>query len=143
MFCYFCEIFPVFIIINQHFNHVRCATIAPLLLFTLSGSYISKLTLCHLVQADTQLLQTVWTVIPPIAILLPGTAALPELQQICQYLGDLRDHLTTLQKESELQGQWCHVGYVLDFLLFRIYLLLISCYALVIISMWCIWISQT
>uniref|UniRef100_A0A8C7WPG4 5-hydroxytryptamine receptor 3A n=1 Tax=Oryzias sinensis TaxID=183150 RepID=A0A8C7WPG4_9TELE len=46
-------------------------------------------------------------------------------------------------KESELQEQWCHVGYVLDFLLFRIYLLLISCYALVIITMWCIWISQS
>ncbi|XP_034738061.1 5-hydroxytryptamine receptor 3A-like [Etheostoma cragini] len=70
-------------------------------------------------------------------------AALPELQQICQYLGDLRAHLTSLQKESELQGQWCHVGYVLDLLLFRIYLLLISCYALVIICMWCIWIHQT
>uniref|UniRef100_A0A3Q1ELR0 5-hydroxytryptamine receptor 3A-like n=1 Tax=Acanthochromis polyacanthus TaxID=80966 RepID=A0A3Q1ELR0_9TELE len=66
----------------------------------------------------------------------------PELQQICQYLGDLRGHLTSLQKESELQDQWCHVGYVLDFLLFRIYLLLITCYALVIISMWCVWISQ-
>ncbi|KAI3368242.1 hypothetical protein L3Q82_007963 [Scortum barcoo] len=63
------------------------------------------------------------------------TAAPPELQQICQYLGHLRDHLTSLEKESELQGQWCHVGYVLDFLLFRIYLLLISCYALVIICM--------
>uniref|UniRef100_A0A3P9HXP3 5-hydroxytryptamine (serotonin) receptor 3A n=1 Tax=Oryzias latipes TaxID=8090 RepID=A0A3P9HXP3_ORYLA len=66
----------------------------------------------------------------------------PELQQICQYLQDLRSHLTSLKKESELQEQWCHVGYVLDFLLFRIYLLLISCYALVIITMWCIWISQ-
>ncbi|XP_071342811.1 5-hydroxytryptamine receptor 3A-like [Trachinotus anak] len=72
-----------------------------------------------------------------------GIAALPELQQICQYLGDLRAHLISLQKESELQDQWCHVGYVLDFLLFRIYLLLISCYALVIICMWCIWISQS
>uniref|UniRef100_A0A3B4XV04 5-hydroxytryptamine receptor 3A n=1 Tax=Seriola lalandi dorsalis TaxID=1841481 RepID=A0A3B4XV04_SERLL len=82
-------------------------------------------------------------VISPITILLPGIAALPELQQICQYLGDLRAHLTSLQKESELQGQWCHIGYVLDFLLFRIYLLLISCYALVIISMWCVWISQS
>ncbi|KAF7667213.1 hypothetical protein LDENG_00071980 [Lucifuga dentata] len=69
--------------------------------------------------------------------------AVPELQQICQHLGDLRAHLTSLQKESELQEQWCHVGYVLDFLLFRIYLLLISCYALVIICMWCIWINQT
>uniref|UniRef100_A0A3B5ADA4 5-hydroxytryptamine receptor 3A-like n=1 Tax=Stegastes partitus TaxID=144197 RepID=A0A3B5ADA4_9TELE len=72
-----------------------------------------------------------------------SAAAPPELQQICQYLGDLRLHLTSLQKESELQDQWCHVGYVLDFLLFRIYLLLITCYALVIISMWCVWISQS
>ncbi|XP_068599610.1 5-hydroxytryptamine receptor 3A [Brachionichthys hirsutus] len=70
-------------------------------------------------------------------------ASLPELQQICQYLGDLRSHLVSLQEESKLQDQWCHVGYVLDFLLFRIYLLLISCYALVIISMWCVWITQT
>ncbi|KAM6921234.1 5-hydroxytryptamine receptor 3A-like [Xenentodon cancila] len=72
-----------------------------------------------------------------------GAASLPELQQICQYLRDLRDHLTSLQKESGLQEQWCHVGYVLDVLLFRIYLLLISCYAMVIITMWCIWITQS
>ncbi|XP_028259739.1 uncharacterized protein LOC114434618 [Parambassis ranga] len=64
-----------------------------------------------------------------------GSTAPPELQQICHYLRDLRNHLTSLQKESELQDQWCHVGYVLDYLLFRIYLLLITFYALVIISM--------
>lgn len=81
--------------------------------------------------------------VPPAAIPLQSTAAAPELQQICQDLSDLRAHLTSLQKESELQDQWCHVGYVLDFLLFRIYLLLISCYALVIITMWCVWIRQS
>lgn len=70
-------------------------------------------------------------------------ADVPELRQICQDVGELRAHLSALQKESELQDLWCHVGYVLDFLLFRIYLLLITCYALVIIYMWCIWISQT
>uniref|UniRef100_A0A667X3Z0 5-hydroxytryptamine (serotonin) receptor 3A n=1 Tax=Myripristis murdjan TaxID=586833 RepID=A0A667X3Z0_9TELE len=58
-------------------------------------------------------------------------------------LSELRAHLTSLQQDSERQDQWCHVGYILDFLLFRIYLLLISCYALVIICMWCIWIHQT
>uniref|UniRef100_A0A668W471 Neurotransmitter-gated ion-channel transmembrane domain-containing protein n=1 Tax=Oreochromis aureus TaxID=47969 RepID=A0A668W471_OREAU len=50
---------------------------------------------------------------------------------------------SSLQKESQLLHQWCHVGYVLDFLLFRIYLLLISCYAMVIVTMWCIWITQS
>ncbi|XP_010777555.1 5-hydroxytryptamine receptor 3A-like [Notothenia coriiceps] len=84
-----------------------------------------------------------YTQIPPITALLPGAASIPELKQICQYLGDLRGHLISLQKENELTDQWCQVGYVLDFLLFRVYLLLISCYAVVIICMWCVWISQT
>ncbi|CAL8309713.1 unnamed protein product [Lota lota] len=70
-------------------------------------------------------------------------ADVPELRQICQDVGQLRAHLTALQKEGELQDVWCHVGYVLDFLLFRVYLLLISFYALVIIYMWCIWVRQT
>lgn len=74
---------------------------------------------------------------------LPDISSLPELQQICQYLAELRAHLVSLQKESQLLDQWCHVGYVLDFLLFRIYLLIISCYAMVIVTMWCIWITQT
>ncbi|XP_054645682.1 5-hydroxytryptamine receptor 3A-like [Dunckerocampus dactyliophorus] len=71
-----------------------------------------------------------------------GTAAVAQLQQICQHLSELRAHVISAQKESELHERWCHVGYVLDFLLFRIYLLLISCYAVVIISMWCVWISH-
>ncbi|XP_061681191.1 5-hydroxytryptamine receptor 3A [Syngnathoides biaculeatus] len=70
-----------------------------------------------------------------------GSTVMAELQQICEHLSELRAHLSSVQKENELQEQWCHVGYVLDFLLFRIYLLLISCYGLVIISMWCIWIN--
>ncbi|KAJ7993466.1 hypothetical protein DPEC_G00272720 [Dallia pectoralis] len=67
---------------------------------------------------------------------------LPELRVICQHLGDLRAHLLSQQKEDVLLEQWCHVGYVLDFLLFRIYLIIISCYAMVIVCMWCIWIRQ-
>uniref|UniRef100_A0A3B4XG28 5-hydroxytryptamine receptor 3A-like n=1 Tax=Seriola lalandi dorsalis TaxID=1841481 RepID=A0A3B4XG28_SERLL len=44
----------------------------------------------------------------------------------------------SLRKESELQGQWCHIGYVLDFLLFRIYLLKYNVHALLLVSMSCI-----
>lgn len=78
--------------------------------------------------------------IPPAC---PGAAVLPELQQTCRYLDQLHGHFASLQMESELRDQWCHVGYILDFLLFRIYLLLICCYALVIVFMWCVWISQS
>uniref|UniRef100_A0AAY4DUH7 5-hydroxytryptamine receptor 3A-like n=1 Tax=Denticeps clupeoides TaxID=299321 RepID=A0AAY4DUH7_9TELE len=75
---------------------------------------------------------------------VPGIAlqAVPELIQICKDVSVMRSHLSSLQKEEELQDQWCHVGYVLDFLLFRIYLMLISFYAFVIICMWCIWFNQ-
>uniref|UniRef100_A0A3B4CET9 5-hydroxytryptamine (serotonin) receptor 3A n=1 Tax=Pygocentrus nattereri TaxID=42514 RepID=A0A3B4CET9_PYGNA len=68
-----------------------------------------------------------------------GGVAVPELVEICADLRAMRSHLNVLQREEKLQDQWCHVGYILDFLLFRIYLVIITCYALVIISMWCIW----
>uniref|UniRef100_A0A672YIV4 Neurotransmitter-gated ion-channel transmembrane domain-containing protein n=1 Tax=Sphaeramia orbicularis TaxID=375764 RepID=A0A672YIV4_9TELE len=72
----------------------------------------------------------------------PANPTAPQPPTITEYVQDLRLHLASVQREGDLQNQWCHVGYVLDFLLFRVYLLLISCYALIIISMWCIWISQ-
>uniref|UniRef100_A0A672N2C0 Neurotransmitter-gated ion-channel transmembrane domain-containing protein n=1 Tax=Sinocyclocheilus grahami TaxID=75366 RepID=A0A672N2C0_SINGR len=70
------------------------------------------------------------------------TLDVPELRQISQDLRDMNTYLSILRKEDHLQNQWCHVGYILDFLLFRIYLLIIIGYALVIICMWCIWMNQ-
>ncbi|XP_058257344.1 5-hydroxytryptamine receptor 3A-like [Hemibagrus wyckioides] len=68
--------------------------------------------------------------------------SVPELVEISECVRVIRDHLTMLQREEALQDEWCHVGYVLDFLLFRVYLMLITCYAFVIIFMWCIWMYQ-
>uniref|UniRef100_A0A3Q3A6U0 5-hydroxytryptamine (serotonin) receptor 3A n=1 Tax=Kryptolebias marmoratus TaxID=37003 RepID=A0A3Q3A6U0_KRYMA len=50
-----------------------------------------------------------------------------------------------LESSNGTTGPWViqPIRYVLDYLLFRIYLLLITCYAMVIITMWCIWISQS
>ncbi|XP_067272540.1 5-hydroxytryptamine receptor 3A isoform X2 [Pseudorasbora parva] len=75
---------------------------------------------------------------------VPGSMTLdvPELRQISQDLREMNSYLTILRKEDHLQNQWCHVGYILDFLLFRIYLLILTGYALVIICMWCIWMNQ-
>uniref|UniRef100_A0A673GV40 Neurotransmitter-gated ion-channel transmembrane domain-containing protein n=1 Tax=Sinocyclocheilus rhinocerous TaxID=307959 RepID=A0A673GV40_9TELE len=61
------------------------------------------------------------------------TLDVPELRQISQDLREMNTYLSILRKEDHLQNQWCHVGYILDFLLFRIYLLIITGYALVII----------
>ncbi|KAF4083067.1 hypothetical protein AMELA_G00135780 [Ameiurus melas] len=66
----------------------------------------------------------------------------PELVEISECVRAIRAHLTMLQREEALQDEWCHVGYVLDFLLFRVYLMLITFYAFVIIFMWCIWMYQ-
>uniref|UniRef100_A0A3B4CI49 5-hydroxytryptamine receptor 3A n=1 Tax=Pygocentrus nattereri TaxID=42514 RepID=A0A3B4CI49_PYGNA len=74
-----------------------------------------------------------------VLVCVSGGVAVPELVEICADLRAMRSHLNVLQREEKLQDQWCHVGYILDFLLFRIYLVIITCYALVIISMWCIW----
>ncbi|KAL0159388.1 hypothetical protein M9458_043113, partial [Cirrhinus mrigala] len=70
------------------------------------------------------------------------TLDVPELRQISQDLREMNNYLSILRKEDHLQNQWCHVGYILDFLLFRVYLLIITGYALVIICMWCIWMNQ-
>ncbi|XP_023686336.2 5-hydroxytryptamine receptor 3A [Paramormyrops kingsleyae] len=72
----------------------------------------------------------------------PLPLSVPELVQISADLHVMRTHLSSLQKEDALHEQWRHVGYVLDFLLFRIYMLIISLYALVIIVMWCVWYRQ-
>lgn len=70
------------------------------------------------------------------------TLDMPELRQISKDLREMHSYLSILRREDQLQDQWCHVGYILDFLLFRIYLLIITGYALVIICMWCIWMNQ-
>ncbi|MGH0190777.1 UNVERIFIED_CONTAM: hypothetical protein FKN15_050052 [Acipenser sinensis] len=69
---------------------------------------------------------------------LPPLAS-PELQQICRDLGMVRAHIDSLRLQQDLVEEWIHVGYILDYLLFRVYLVLITLYALVITCMWCIW----
>lgn len=86
---------------------------------------------------------THFSCVPAVSGSLPALAMpMPELSQICQDVNVIRSHISELQRESAMQDQWCHVGYILDFLLFRTYLFLITCYAFVIICMWCIWINQ-
>ncbi|RXN13592.1 5-hydroxytryptamine receptor 3A-like protein [Labeo rohita] len=70
------------------------------------------------------------------------TLDVPELRQISQDLREMNTYLSILRKEDHLQNQWCHVGYILDIVLFRVYLFIITGYALVIICMWCIWMNQ-
>ncbi|TRZ00011.1 hypothetical protein DNTS_022351, partial [Danionella cerebrum] len=63
------------------------------------------------------------------------TLDVPELRQISRDLREMSAYLSILRREDHLQNQWCHVGYILDYLLFRIYLLIITGYALVITVM--------
>uniref|UniRef100_A0A8C4RTV1 5-hydroxytryptamine receptor 3A-like n=1 Tax=Erpetoichthys calabaricus TaxID=27687 RepID=A0A8C4RTV1_ERPCA len=64
-----------------------------------------------------------------------------EVQQISRDLASVRSHLDELQIQQSREEEWIHVGYILDFLLFRVYLFFILAYALVIICTWCIWFN--
>ncbi|KAG2463193.1 5HT3A protein, partial [Polypterus senegalus] len=74
-------------------------------------------------------------------IQLPSLAN-TEVQQISRDLASVRSHLDELQIQQSREEEWIHVGYILDFLLFRVYLFFILAYALVIICTWCIWFNM-
>uniref|UniRef100_H3AXG3 5-hydroxytryptamine receptor 3A n=1 Tax=Latimeria chalumnae TaxID=7897 RepID=H3AXG3_LATCH len=69
------------------------------------------------------------------------------IKQQCSYTQDLlwisediraiRSYLELHYREKEFEREWILIGSVLDSLLYRIYLLFISVYAIVISSLWC------
>ncbi|KAM4694322.1 5-hydroxytryptamine receptor 3A-like [Discoglossus pictus] len=85
---------------------------------------------------NKEFLMTVQEMLPPDAM-CPG----PEWQLalISQNLHRVREMLENQHKEQAQQDEWVQVGYVLDSLLYRLYLIFIGSYAVIIISVWCIW----
>ncbi|KAJ1087411.1 hypothetical protein NDU88_000583 [Pleurodeles waltl] len=62
-----------------------------------------------------------------------------QLEQISQDLLSIRGFLERHQQEREEEGEWVRIGYILDSLLYRLYLSFVAIYAMVIISLWCVW----
>lgn len=80
---------------------------------------------------------------PPILELLPPEALCPgaerQLALISQNLRMVRDMLERKNHLKAQEEQWIQVGYILDSLLYRLYLIFIGSYAIIIISVWCVW----
>ncbi|XP_078521559.1 5-hydroxytryptamine receptor 3A-like [Lissotriton helveticus] len=62
-----------------------------------------------------------------------------QLEHISQDLLSIRGFLERHQQEREKESEWVRIGYILDSLLYRLYLSFVAIYAVVIISLWCVW----
>lgn len=75
--------------------------------------------------------------------LLPPEALCPgaerQLALINQNLRTVRQMLESRHQLQAHEEQWVQIGYVLDSLLYRLYLIFIGSYAIIIISVWCVW----
>ncbi|XP_077341261.1 5-hydroxytryptamine receptor 3A-like [Lithobates pipiens] len=79
----------------------------------------------------------------PVLELLPPEALCPgterQLALISQNLRMVRQMLESRHQLQAHEEQWVQIGYVLDSLLYRLYLIFIGSYAIIIISVWCVW----
>ncbi|XP_073485017.1 5-hydroxytryptamine receptor 3A-like [Aquarana catesbeiana] len=79
----------------------------------------------------------------PVLELLPPEALCPgaerQLALINQNLRTVRQMLESRHQLQAHEEQWVQIGYVLDSLLYRLYLIFIGSYAIIIISVWCVW----
>ncbi|KAM8953074.1 5-hydroxytryptamine receptor 3A-like [Pelodytes ibericus] len=81
--------------------------------------------------------------LPMVPEILPPDALSPgperQLALISQNLHYVREIIESKNQLQEQEEEWVQVGYVLDCLLYRLYLIFIGCYAIIIISVWCVW----
>ncbi|XP_069829574.1 5-hydroxytryptamine receptor 3A-like isoform X2 [Dendropsophus ebraccatus] len=80
---------------------------------------------------------------PPVLDLLPPEALCPgterQLAVISQNLSMVREMLEGRNDLRAQEEEWIQVGYILDSLMYRLYLIFIGSYAIIIISVWCVW----
>eukprot|EP00079_Xenopus_tropicalis_P035761 XP_017949532.1 PREDICTED: uncharacterized protein htr3c [Xenopus tropicalis] len=81
--------------------------------------------------------------LPNVPELLPSDALYPgpemQLALIIQNLRRVREMLESKHHLRAQEEEWMLVAYVLDSLLYRLYLIFIASYAIIIISVWCVW----
>uniref|UniRef100_A0A8C5M4N2 Neurotransmitter-gated ion-channel transmembrane domain-containing protein n=1 Tax=Leptobrachium leishanense TaxID=445787 RepID=A0A8C5M4N2_9ANUR len=78
--------------------------------------------------------------------LLPPDALSPgperQLALINQNLQTVKDMMESKNHLQDLEEEWVQIGNVLDSLLYRLYLIFIGAYAIIITSVWCIWYNM-
>ncbi|KAL2082227.1 hypothetical protein ACEWY4_022045 [Coilia grayii] len=63
----------------------------------------------------------------------------PIMDSILQEVAGIRGHLERQDESREVAKEWLQVGYVLDVLLFRIYLLALLTYSITLGTLWSVW----
>lgn len=61
------------------------------------------------------------------------------MRGLLQELSSIRHSLEKRDEMREVARDWLRVGYVLDRLLFRIYLLAVLAYSITLVTLWSIW----
>ncbi|KAM9316578.1 5-hydroxytryptamine receptor 3A-like [Gastrophryne carolinensis] len=84
--------------------------------------------------------------LPPFLELLHPEALRPEAERhlavISQNLGVVREMLESKKQLQAQEEEWVHIGNILDSLLYRMYLIFITSYAIILISIWCVWYNM-
>lgn len=61
------------------------------------------------------------------------------MRGLLQELASIRHFLEKRDEMREVARDWLRVGYVLDRLLFRIYLLAVLVYSITLVTLWSVW----
>uniref|UniRef100_W5MSY2 5-hydroxytryptamine receptor 3A n=1 Tax=Lepisosteus oculatus TaxID=7918 RepID=W5MSY2_LEPOC len=61
------------------------------------------------------------------------------LQKLSQDVEVIRAHLDSQSQYHSTQGEWIQIAYIWDCLLFRLYVLLLLIFTVMIIASWCMW----
>lgn len=63
----------------------------------------------------------------------------PVMDGILREITTIRQFLEKKDESREIAKEWLQVGYVLDVLLFRVYLLTVLAYSITLGSLWSVW----
>ncbi|XP_063297795.1 5-hydroxytryptamine receptor 3C-like [Pelobates fuscus] len=77
--------------------------------------------------------------LPPPDALSPGPER--QLEMINHNLHFIKEVMESKNHLQEQEEEWIQIGYVLDSLLYRFYLIFIGSYAIIIICVWCVWLD--
>nr|XP_015217014.1 PREDICTED: 5-hydroxytryptamine receptor 3C-like [Lepisosteus oculatus] len=66
-------------------------------------------------------------------------AMIHNLQKLSQDVEVIRAHLDSQSQYHSTQGEWIQIAYIWDCLLFRLYVLLLLIFTVMIIASWCMW----
>ncbi|XP_066564582.1 5-hydroxytryptamine receptor 3A [Amia ocellicauda] len=75
----------------------------------------------------------------PLGMTLPPRDNAPAVDNILQEISSIRQFLERREQYRDIAKEWLQVGYVLDVLLFRVYLVAVLTYSITLGTLWSVW----